>query len=193
MEVGADRQWKTVAIFVRRLGFFLLWIASVAPAIGDTEPSGVPQGISALSYFIGTWSCQGVFPSSGKTIASTIRFAADGASLVKHHDDLPPNRYHAIELWGYGVTDRRFNAVIQDSFGGIRDFSSSGWKGNALVWTSWAAMSPSTLRAFLGLLLRARNARAAMLSSDGEPLRWSTVAGFLLIVGGAALVFVGRG
>jgi len=88
VEVGADRQWKTVAIFVRRLGFFLLWIASVAPAIGDTEPSGVPQGISALSYFIGTWSCQG------------------------------------------------------DSFGGIRDFSSSGWKGNALVWTSDAQVRP---------------------------------------------------
>ncbi|MBV8725448.1 MAG: hypothetical protein JO350_08965 [Candidatus Eremiobacteraeota bacterium] len=29
-----------------------------------------------------------------------------------------------------------------DSFGGIRDFSSSGWKGNALVWTSDAQVRP---------------------------------------------------
>ncbi|MGB7015469.1 MAG: hypothetical protein WBD69_05890, partial [Candidatus Cybelea sp.] len=45
----------------------------------------------------------------------------------------PPNASHAIELWGYSTTDRRFNAVILDNFGGTRDFSSSGWAGDAFV------------------------------------------------------------
>lgn len=98
--------------------------------------------MSSLSYFIGTWSCQGVFPKSGKTIASTIRFTRDGASLVKHHDDVPPNAYHAIELWGFSTTDARFNAAIQDSFGGVRDFSSPGWSADSLVWTSAAQVNP---------------------------------------------------
>ena len=60
------------------------------------------------------WSCQGVFPSNGKTIASTMRSDNDGASAINHHDGLPPNAYH-------------FNAAIQDCFGGVRDFSSPGW------------------------------------------------------------------
>jgi hypothetical protein len=123
------------------LGFVIMSIRPGAPAFGDA-PAGAPQQPSPFSYFIGTWSCRGVFPSTGKTIASTIRFTQDGTSLVKHHDDLPPNAYHAIELWGLRAADGRFNAAIQDSFGGVRDFSSPGWNADSLVWTSAAQVQP---------------------------------------------------
>jgi hypothetical protein len=123
------------------LGFVIMSIRPGAPAFGDA-PAGAPQQPSPFSYFIGTWSCRGVFPTTGKTIASTIRFTQDGTSLVKHHDDLPPNGYHAIELWGLRAADGRFNAAIQDSFGGVRDFSSPGWNADSLVWTSAAQVQP---------------------------------------------------
>lgn len=126
---------------VALLGFAVIAVLSDAPALGD-PPAGGPPPTSSLAYFVGTWSCQGVFPSSGKTIASTIRFAQDGASLLKHHDDLPPNAYHAIELWGLRGTDGRFNAAIQDSLGGVRDFSSPGWSADSLIWTSAPQVHP---------------------------------------------------
>ena len=132
--------WLRVVMF--GFGSLLAWIGVTLPAIGETAAPGTPPGISSLSYFLGTWNCQGIFPSNGKKIASTIRFAIDGASLVKHHDDLPPNLYHAIELWGYSPADRQFNAVIEDNFGGTRDFSSTGWTNNSITWTSKPQVVP---------------------------------------------------
>ncbi|MEO8453662.1 MAG: glycosyltransferase [Sphingomicrobium sp.] len=44
---------------------------------------------------------------------------------------------------------------------------------SALVWTAWAATSPSSLRAFMGLLLRLRNRRSKNIVTGAAPLRWS--------------------
>jgi hypothetical protein len=44
---------------------------------------------------------------------------------------------------------------------------------SAIVWTAWAATSPSTLRGFLRLLLKTRNWLAADLARSPAPLRWS--------------------
>lgn len=43
----------------------------------------------------------------------------------------------------------------------------------ALVWTGWASVSPSSLRAFLKLLLKAKNLRASRVTACGELLKWS--------------------
>jgi Glycosyl transferase family 2 len=43
----------------------------------------------------------------------------------------------------------------------------------ALVWTAWATMSPSSLRLFLRLLVKARNARAGAIIHNRAPMRWS--------------------
>jgi glycosyltransferase involved in cell wall biosynthesis len=43
---------------------------------------------------------------------------------------------------------------------------------SAIVWTAWADVSPSSLRAFLGLIVRARNL-AARSASNTSPVRWS--------------------
>jgi glycosyltransferase involved in cell wall biosynthesis len=47
----------------------------------------------------------------------------------------------------------------------------------ALVWTAWAALSPSSLRASLRLLLKLRNLRAGEVRLDGAPLRWKPAIG----------------
>ena len=44
---------------------------------------------------------------------------------------------------------------------------------NALIWTIWASISPSTLRLFLRLLLDVKNARARRIADDPGPIRWS--------------------
>lgn len=44
---------------------------------------------------------------------------------------------------------------------------------SALVWTGWASLSPSSLKGFMSLLLRARNRLAHRKVSTSAPLRWS--------------------
>lgn len=94
----------------------------------------------------GRWTCHGVFPASGKTIDSTLRFDLDlgGKALVKHHDDTsPPALYHALEAWGFDAKSGRYNAAILDSFGGTRLFSSDGWKDGRLEWRSAPEVQPA--------------------------------------------------
>jgi hypothetical protein len=99
-----------------------------------------------FSDLTGRWTCHGVFPASGKTIDSAIRFDLDlqGKALIKHHDDTsPPAIYHALEAWGYDAKNGRYNAAILDSFGGARLFSSDGWKDGRLVWRSAPEVKPA--------------------------------------------------
>ena len=95
---------------------------TIAAVLGGAPPvSAAPltTPMASLSYFIGAWACAGVFPSSGKTIASTMRYESDlrGDALLKHHADAPPNSYLALEAWGYDSHAKRFNAVVLDNFG----------------------------------------------------------------------------
>ena len=113
---------------------FAFCLGAAPPA--TPTPNGTRVG--DLSFFLGTWHCSGSFPSTGKRISSTMRFESDlgGAAIVKHHDDDPPNAYHAIEVWNYSASDARFNAGISDNFGGFRHFISDGWHDGVLTWTS---------------------------------------------------------
>lgn len=98
------------------------------PALADGLPS------AQFADLAGSWHCEGSFPASGKTISSDLRFVWDDATktLTKHHDDVAPNTYHAIELWAAAKTG--LQARIADSFGGVRDFTSAGWACNVLTW-----------------------------------------------------------
>ena len=92
--------------------------------------------VESLASFEGKWACRGIFPSNGKTIESQIVFAADleGAWLTVRHDDLPPNRFHAFELWGFDPAEKQYVAFVYDNFGGVRKFMSSGWAEDKLIW-----------------------------------------------------------
>jgi hypothetical protein len=92
--------------------------------------------LAPLEFFEGTWSCKGTFPASGKTIESHITFTPDldGAWLSVRHDDTPPNKFHALELWGWDAKKSQFIATIFDNFGGARQFSSTGWQDQSFTW-----------------------------------------------------------
>lgn len=99
----------------------------------------------ALDYFQGNWRCEGVFPASGRQIASRMRYAGDlqGAALVKHHDDIAPAGYRAIEAWGYEARGGRYEATILDNSGKARRFASAGWQHDTLAWDSAAEVVPA--------------------------------------------------
>jgi hypothetical protein len=126
-----------------RMGLLVAFAALLGSttAISAEQP---PAPIRSLDYFIGDWTCSGMFPSNGKAIASTMRYASDlqGNALLKHHDDTAPGIYRAIEAWGYDDQAKRFNATIMDNFGGARRFSSDGWKQDVLTWSSAADVTP---------------------------------------------------
>jgi hypothetical protein len=102
-----------------------------------TASLGLKKELEPLAYFAGHWTCKGVFPASGKQIASDIvaRVGVDGAWLVLGHDDAPPNRFHAMELWGFDPSRKQFVAYIFDNFGGARKFTSPGWADTQWIWS----------------------------------------------------------
>ncbi|MGO4702443.1 hypothetical protein [Dyella sp. 2RAB6] len=112
---------------------------------GVASAADAPPAMHAMEPLLGSWHCAGVFPASGKTIASTIRFDTDlgGAGVLKHHDDIAPNTYRAVEAWTYDAKARLFNAAIVDNFGGARRFSATGWDGDTLTWTSAPEVQPA--------------------------------------------------
>ena len=122
-------------------------VFSLSAVSGAANAAVQPLSGSArsLDYFVGSWKCSGVFPASGKSIASIMHYEADlkGHALLKHHDDVAPSLYHAIEAWGYDAAAKRFNAAILDNSGGARRFSSEGWKRNELEWSSEMNVVPA--------------------------------------------------
>jgi hypothetical protein len=106
-------------------------------AVADDRPSELKGELQRFSFFDGSWSCHGVFPSSGKTIDSAERFAPDlqGQWLGMRHIDQPPFAFHALEMWRYDSAGQRFDNYVFDSASGLRHYVSPGWSGDKLVWT----------------------------------------------------------
>ncbi len=117
----------------------LLLICGACMAAERTLP------IRAMDPLLGSWACQGVFPASGKVIASTMHLASElgGAGVLKRHDDLPPSSYRALEIWAYDAKTLQFRASVVDGSGGVRQFSASGWDGDTLTWTSAPDVQPA--------------------------------------------------
>lgn len=97
---------------------------------------GAEPAMQPLQFFVGSWNCAGHFIANGAAINSTVTFAYDAATatLSVHHDDLAPNKYHAVELWGPSKTGGYRNS-LGDAYSGIRWFSSPGFVGDSLAWT----------------------------------------------------------
>jgi hypothetical protein len=104
--------------------------------LAQQQSPTLKKDLTDLQFFQGTWSCKGTFPSTGKSIESRVTFTPDldGAWLSVRHDDIPPNLFHALELWGWDAKKSQFTATIFDSFGGARHFTSQGWQDQSFTW-----------------------------------------------------------
>ena len=120
-----------------------------------TLAGGLPE--AQFRDLAGDWHCEGAF-ASGKTLSSNLHFDWNAAAgvMVKRHDDVQSPGYHAVELWAATKTGV-LQDVIADPFGGVREFTSPGWSGNALTWAGVATtpyferfvytrLDPATLR-----------------------------------------------
>jgi hypothetical protein len=115
------------------------FVLVAAPAAAQT-----PAPDTALKYFAGTWTCNGHFVKNGASISSTIAPTWDDATqtLLVHHDDSAPFKYHSLELWGPTKAHDAYRASIGDAFSGIRRFDSPGWENATLNWTRTADGKP---------------------------------------------------
>ncbi|MDQ2859370.1 MAG: hypothetical protein M3T55_01295 [Pseudomonadota bacterium] len=117
--------------------FRICWAAAVVAAVATvTTATAEPSPARVLAEFSGAWRCDGHFVSNGSPIASTMVFnwSEQVGALVLHHDDAPPNAYHAIELWTFDKAGG-LSATIADGFSGVRRLVSPGWEGDVLTWT----------------------------------------------------------
>ena len=94
------------------------------------------QDSGALGRFAGNWSCKGKFIANGASIAADLSIQPDRLSgaLIVRHDDVPPNSYHALEIWTMNKTGSGARAAISDQYSGMRWFESAGWEGSTLTW-----------------------------------------------------------
>lgn len=119
---------------------------------GDLADKPLNGEIESFAGLQGQWVCEGVFPSGGKRINSTILFTPnlEGMWLSVRQDDLPPNKFHAVEYWGFDSPEKQFVAFVFDNFGGVRKFTSSGWARDRFIWLGEASKtSPLTVQRFV--------------------------------------------
>lgn len=72
----------------------------------------------------------------------------------------------SVRLWA-GIKPRLFRRMISRA-----RMSSNARTASALAWTAWASASPSTLRAFMLLLLKLRNRIVSRRVLDSPAVRW---------------------
>lgn len=106
--------------------------ASAVAKTAPPAPQKLPQDV--VDYFSGEWSGKGEF-ASGKKIEADIGFRADldGQWLAYRHTDRPPGKYKAAGLWGFERASKAFVMTLNDSSGGARTFSSTGWRDGRVV------------------------------------------------------------
>ena len=102
----------------------------------------------AFDDLVGVWHCAGTLAASGKPIEADLHFDKDpdlGGWLLFRHDDRPPNAYHALAEWR--KTPSGLVAAVEDSFGGLRLFRSTGWQDRKLSWEGGdVGATPATQR-----------------------------------------------
>src|ERR1700735_4890405 len=116
--------WKLQAAFMLLVASLLLSCGAHAQSSALNSPPALNPALESFTYFVGHWNCEGEFVVVKKSTAAQISVASDlgGSALSFRWDDKPPNRFHALELWGFDKTANHFTNFIHDNFGGVRQF-----------------------------------------------------------------------
>jgi hypothetical protein len=130
----------------------LLSFAVVAQTSSTSSSEKLQSELSQFTNWVGQWHCDGKFIKSGKPISSTLRFssALQGRWIEMQQDDLPPNRFHAIEYWGYDDKAKTFTATVFDNFNETsRVFEANPISNGVLTWSRDVAGGPISAEQFL--------------------------------------------
>lgn len=119
------------------------WALSIAAILAPFTAFAGADDMGPFSALAGRWTCAGTFAANGRPIAASVSIAWDEptGSMIVRHDDLPPNGFHTVELWGK-AKGGGFRASIADAYSGVRWLTSSGWAAGALEWTRSEAGVP---------------------------------------------------
>jgi hypothetical protein len=133
-------------LFTRIAAIFTVFCLLPLPSLRarQEQPKSVDP-LAPLAVFLGEWNCAGKFESNGKAIEArqSFRTDLDGKWILFRHDDKPPFVYHALAEWGWDKDRAEFVMFVQDSFGGVRKFHSTGLQANQLVWNGDVFRAPS--------------------------------------------------
>ncbi len=133
----------------------LLTLAALAaaPLFAEDKPMGPPKPapeMSQLSYMVGTWNCAGKAfaspfgPEHASKGVAHAQMALGGFRLVIHYDETKtaanPMPFHVLQVVGWDHAQKAFDSHCFDSFGGACTQTTSGWKGDALVFEGTGLM-----------------------------------------------------
>ena len=141
---------------ITRLAAVGLLTASFA-APGAAQAQGPPKPASEMAqvaYFEGTWTCSGKMFESPMSPAGTMTGSVEVRKDLNGHfqsgtikgssPNMPPfeGRFHLT----YDSGMKRFVMLWVDNMGGWSQSSSSGWKGDVLVYEGDAHMGGHTMK-----------------------------------------------
>ena len=128
-------------------------------------PRRLPEDLAA--FFVGEWSGAGEF-ASGRKIEADVSFTPDldGQWLAYRHIDRAPNKYKAAGMWGFERSSNSFVMTVNDSFGGARTFTSTGWQDGRIVFNRGVLSAGAKLERFTFLRVAADGFKMAYETSD---------------------------
>lgn len=169
--------WKLRIALMLLVASLFLSCGARAQSSAPNSPPALSSALESFAYFAGQWDCEGEFVAVKKPTAAQISIAADlgGSVLSFRWDDKPPNRFHALELWGFDKTANHFTNFIHDNFGGIRQFNSAGWEGDTLTWTGNVLATPPAANE--RFVLQRKSAKEFVISYDTRKAQadWATI------------------
>lgn len=125
------------------LGCAVILLLSV-PGRAQVETTPIPLNpkpdLSSMHYHIGTWRCTATNTRRGVPYTDTVKYVIDPtgfwivATDVSDPVSFDPHKHTTVTRMTYDGSTSRWITLSTDEQGGYDMSTSSGWKGNTIVW-----------------------------------------------------------
>ena len=120
----------------------ILLLTLVAQAQIETTPIPLPPkpNFSPMQFYVGTWNCVSTNTRRPNSFTDTVTYQMDSSGYwmnakdVFHATSWAPQPSVTITKTTYDPSTSRWVSISTDDQGGYDMSTSSGWKGNTIVW-----------------------------------------------------------